>query len=116
MSNQNEASDFQNKPQKQLLLSLLGFVGCILIFVFILWVAYIPVRPAAPDQTRIEERYEIRRDVEARGRRGVDRLEVVEGQEGVFAIPVSDASRLVVSEFRKLQQEHGITQEGIPVE
>lgn len=114
MSNPNESSEFQSKPQKQLVLSLLGGLGCILIFVFILWMAYLPVRQEAPDQTRIDERHEIRRDVEARGRRAVERLEVVDAADGVYAIPVSDAARLVVGEFRRLQREHGITQEGIP--
>jgi hypothetical protein len=110
----NPPSEFDIAPQKQLPLSIIGGVGFILLFVFILYLAYLPLRSEGPDQARIAERHEIRRTVEAAAQRAETRLEAADPTGQSFVIPIADASRLVVAEFRALQREHGITQEGLP--
>jgi len=81
-------------------LSVIGGVGFILLFLLILWLAYLPYRPdpIAEEQGRV--RLETLREVENAGAETVTSYGVVNPKEGVYRIPVEEAMRLMVEKYR----------------
>jgi hypothetical protein len=89
------------------LISALGWIGVICVFLLVVAVAYLPNRAVSQEEQNAEIRYEIRNEVRAEQARLVNSYEWVNQAEGVVRIPVERAMRLSVEELRAEQQSTG---------
>ena len=83
------------------LASALGILGALLIFAFILYIAYLPNRPRAVDQDRIAERYANRRENDANQQSRATSYEWIDREEGIVRIPIDRAMILVVDQWQQ---------------
>ncbi len=81
-------------------LSVIGGVGFILLFLLILWVAYLPYRPEPIAEVQAKTRLENLSEIENASTEAITTYGVVNPQEGVYRIPVEEAMRLTVEKFR----------------
>ena len=81
-------------------LSVIGGVGFILLFLLILWVAYLPYRPEPIAEAQAKVRLENLNEIENASTEAITTYGVVNAQEGVFRIPVEEAMRLTVEKYR----------------
>ena len=81
------------------LLSFLGAVGAILIFVLILFVAYLPNRPAPVDAAVVADRQLKADEARANGIKKLTSLEVIDAEAGVARIPIEDAMLITVEAY-----------------
>jgi hypothetical protein len=84
-------------------LSLMGGVGFILLFLLILWVAYLPYRPEPIAKLQGEERLRKLSEIQNEAKKKNTTYGVVNPNEGVYRIPVEEAMRLTVEEFRRAE-------------
>jgi hypothetical protein len=82
------------------LLSFTGAVGAILVFALILYVAYLPNRPAPVDQQANEARQAAADKARADGIAKLNGLAVVNEQAGKVRIPIDDAMQLTVAAYQ----------------
>lgn len=102
------SAPYQNEPSdKKVLISALGWLGVIFVFLFILAVAYLPNRPVSIEEREAEIRYGILRNVQEEQARIVDSYAWVNQGEGVVRIPIERSMRLVVNELRERQLAEG---------
>ena len=106
MSNPNPASE---PSDNKVLLSALGWVGVLCVFIFIVAVAYLPNRSVSSVEKNAEERFEIRDTVRGEQSRLVGAYEWVNQEEGIVRIPVDRAMRLTVDELRAEQDAAAAT-------
>lgn len=98
MSDQPE----QNETSwSNLSLSLMAAVGFILLFVLILWVAYVPLRPEPIPEVTKEKRLETLAEVRNAGLQNTTTYGVVNPNEGIYRIPVDRAMDLTVAKYRQ---------------
>ena len=83
-----------------LLLSFVGAVGAILVFALILYVAYLPNRPAPVDQQAYEARQIAADKARADGNAKLNGLAVINAESGSVRIPIADAMELTVAAYR----------------
>lgn len=86
------------------MLSILGILGCILIFLFILFIAYLPESGQDPLAKTAAERYSILNEVESEAAREITSLEVVDPQAGIYKIPVDQAMKLTIQEYKQKEK------------
>jgi hypothetical protein len=84
-------------------LSLIGAFGSLLLFLFILFVTYLPQRDQDPLAQTTQQRLEILQEVEATAARDLASLEVVDPQQKTFKSPVDRAMELTVQEYKEKQ-------------
>ena len=89
-------SSWGNRP-----LSVIGGVGFILLFLLILWVAYLPYRPEPIAEEQAKERLETLREVQNASAETTTTYGVVNAKDGVYRIPVEEAMRQVVEKYRE---------------
>ncbi|MFU8848680.1 MAG: hypothetical protein ACNA77_08180 [Opitutales bacterium] len=82
---------------KSILPTFLGSLGAILIFALIIFLAYLPNRPAPIDQTVIQERQAKADQARAEGLAKTTKYAV--GGDGTIQIPVDAAMNLVVKDY-----------------
>lgn len=82
------------------LLTFLGVIGAFLTFVLVVFVAYLPNRPAPVDHEVIRERQERADASRAAGRGKLQGYEVLDAQAGTVRIPIERAMNLTVSAYR----------------
>ncbi|TVP77785.1 MAG: hypothetical protein EA353_09670 [Puniceicoccaceae bacterium] len=87
--------------QSNFLLSFLGSLGAILIFVLILFLAYLPNRPAPVDAAIVAERQARADEARAAGIRKLTQYEVIDASAGVARIPIQEAMKLTVSAYKE---------------
>ena len=87
------------------ILTFLGGVGAILIFLLILFIAYLPNRPAPVDADVVAERQAKADESRAAGIKKITTLEVINAEAGTVRIPIDDAMQRVVSTYRNEKQE-----------
>lgn len=78
------------------LLSALAWIGVILLFVLIVWIAYLPTRPQPLDQALIEQRKKTLADVRAKQFKLVNSYEIIDAQNKIVRIPVERAMELTI--------------------
>ena len=81
------------------LLSLAGIVGAILVFAVVLYVAYLPGRPAPVDSGVAEKRKQAADEAHAAGLAKISTLEVMDEEAKIARIPIEDAMALTVSQY-----------------
>lgn len=82
------------------LLTFLGGLGAILIFLLILFIAYLPNRPEPVDASVAAERQAKADEARAAGIKKLTTLEVINAEAGTARIPISDAMQRTVSHYR----------------
>ena len=97
MSNQ-ESSHTEEPPLRNRVFTFIGFSGCILLFVFILLIVYVPNRPDPVNQEEIAQREAHLRDAMRGARAKLESYEALNAEEGVFRIPIERAMDRVVEE------------------
>lgn len=93
--------DSQNKNQ---IVSILSILGCILLFLFILFVAYLPDSGQDPLARSAAERTAILNEVESEAAREMTSLEVVDPQAGIYKIPVDQAMELTIQQYKQKEK------------
>lgn len=85
------------------LLSALGWIGVILVFLLVVAVAYLPNRAVPSEEKSAEIRFQIRNEVRAEQARLTSSYEWVNQAEGIVRIPVERAIEIAVEELRAEQ-------------
>ena len=86
------------------LISAVGWIGVICVFLLVVAVAYLPNRASSTEEKNAAIRYQVRNEVRAEQARLVSSYEWVNQPEGVVRIPVDRAMRLAVEELKAEQQ------------
>jgi hypothetical protein len=81
------------------LLSFLGSLGAILIFALILFLAYLPNRPAPVDAQIKADRQSKADEARAAGIQKLTSLEVVDAEAKIARIPIEDAMLMTVEAY-----------------
>jgi hypothetical protein len=81
------------------LLSFTGAVGAILVFALILYVAYLPNRPAPVDQQVSDARQAKADEARAAGEAKLNGYEIINAEAGTVRIPIEDAMELTVAAY-----------------
>lgn len=82
------------------LLTFLGSLGAILIFVLILYIAYLPNRPEPVDAQVSADRQAKADEARAAGIKKLTSLEVMDADTAVSRIPIEDAMKVTVSAYK----------------
>ncbi|MFQ3240423.1 MAG: hypothetical protein ACI9A1_000200 [Lentimonas sp.] len=85
------------------LLSFVGIIGAILVFAVILFVAYLPSRPTAVDQTVSDARQATADEARAAGVAKLKGYEVIDEAAGTVRIPIKDAMDQTVAAYSAAQ-------------
>jgi hypothetical protein len=81
------------------LLSFTGIIGAILVFAVILFVAYLPSRPAPVDQAANAARQAKADEARAAGAAKLTGYEVINVEAGTVRIPIEDAMNATVADY-----------------
>lgn len=84
------------------LLTFLGSLGGILIFVLIIWIAYLPNRPEAVNAEAAADRQAKADESRAAGIALITTTEVIDVEAGKVRIPVEQAMSLLVNDYDNL--------------
>ena len=95
----NERLDPEPSDRK-VLFSALGWLGVFFLFVLIVVIAYLPNRAASQYEVDKAERFEIKRNLDARQERLATTYDWVSQSDGVVRIPIERAMELTVRELR----------------
>lgn len=82
-------------------LNFLGSLGAILIFVLIIFLAYLPNRPAPVDAQVVADRQAKADEARAAGIKKLTALEVVDAEAGTARVPIQDAMLRTVEAYRQ---------------
>jgi hypothetical protein len=83
------------------MLTFLGSLGAILIFALILFVAYLPNRPAPVDAQVLADRQARADEARAAGIKKLTSLEVIDAEAGTARIPIEDAMLATVEAYKQ---------------
>ncbi|MGE9289402.1 MAG: hypothetical protein ACQKBT_00340 [Puniceicoccales bacterium] len=86
-------------------LSVIGGVGFILLFLLILWLAYLPYRPEPISEVLAETRLKNLQEVKNASAEVTSSYGVINPQEGIYRIPVEEAMKLTVAQYRTTSPE-----------
>jgi len=92
---------------KNQVISFAGAVGAILIFLLILFVAYLPNRPAPVDEEIDAERRAKAEEALTAGQKKLSEYSVVDAEEGLVTIPIDRAMELTVNSYNAGEAEGG---------
>jgi len=81
-------------------LSVIGGIGFILLFLLILWLAYLPYRPEPISEALSESRLNNLKEIENATSETISGYGVVNPVKGVYRIPVEQAMKITVNEYR----------------
>lgn len=84
------------------LLTFLGSLGGILIFVLIIWIAYLPNRPEPVNAQAAADRQAKADEARAAGIALISSTEVIDAEAGKVRIPVDQAMKLLVEDYDSL--------------
>ena len=82
------------------MLTFLGSLGAILIFSLILFIAYLPHRPAPVDAQVVATRQAKADEARAAGIQKLTSFEVLNAEAGIARIPIEDAMLLTVASYQ----------------
>ncbi|MDX2111251.1 MAG: hypothetical protein SFY80_13535 [Verrucomicrobiota bacterium] len=100
MSNSHSTSA-EEPSDSRTLFSAIAWVGVILIFVFIVWVAYLPNRPGPIDQAVIDRRIAIRKKVAAEQHTAISTYGWVDQGKGIVRLPIEEAMSITIQRLNK---------------
>jgi hypothetical protein len=92
-------SDSSSSPNQSQVVSFLAIIGSILLFALVIYLAYLPNRPAPVDSSLIESRKQQLAEVEAAGQAALRDYRVVNRDEGIVVVPIERAMQLTVEAF-----------------
>ncbi len=93
--------DTEETAHSNPIFSILGAIGSLLIFVFILYFAYLPLRPQSADASIRKERQERLAEHQAKEHSLAQNYRWVNEPEGVVRIPVERAMQLTVERINR---------------
>jgi cbb3-type cytochrome oxidase subunit 3 len=89
----------------QSLLNFLAVSAFLLLFLLILWLAYIPNRsPEVNESLRIQLESELR-DVQSKGRKLLTDYAVVDSAQGQYRIPIEQSMEITLRRIQKTQAD-----------
>ena len=92
-------SDSSSNPNQSQVVSFLAILGSILLFALVIYLAYLPNRPAPVDSALIESRKQQLAEVEAAGQAALRDYRVVNRDEGIVVVPIERAMQLTLEAF-----------------
>tara|TARA_R100000027_G_scaffold47114_1_gene35918 strand:- start:12681 stop:12995 length:315 start_codon:yes stop_codon:yes gene_type:complete len=81
-------------------LSVIGGVGFILLFLLILWIAYLPYRPDPISEVQAQTRLQTLQEIRNASTEIITTYGVVNPNEGTYRIPIEEAMKLTVDQYR----------------
>lgn len=99
----------ENRPPRNMWLSILAGIGFILLFLLILWLAYLPYRPEPIAEVQGQQRMETYNEIKNESTELTTTYGVVDPEEGVYRIPVEEAMELTVEKYRREDSVPGTT-------
>lgn len=104
--NQSHYSSKEQKPfGLQSLFSILGVLGSLLIFIFIIIIAYLPNRSESVDSERIKERELNLKQNKAAQQSQANSYGWIDKTAGVIRIPIDEAVELAVEKLAQKQHQ-----------
>lgn len=101
----NPSPDLSPEPSDaKALTSALGWVGVILLFALIVFIAYLPNRPPPVDHAVVEARLSTLAELRAREHSLLHSYAWVDASSGVVRIPIERAMELTVARISPLSQ------------
>mgnify|MGYP006309697587 FL=1 len=91
----------ENRPPRNVWLSVLAGLGFILLFLLILWLAYLPYRPEPIAEVQAQQRMETYNEIKNDSSELTSTYGVVNEEEGIYRIPVDEAMKLTVEKYRR---------------
>lgn len=82
------------------LFTFLGSLGALLIFILIIFVAYLPNRPAPVDAAIIEQRQQTADEARATSSSKLQGYAVINAEAGTVRIPIGEAMQMTVDSFQ----------------
>lgn len=107
MSNEHGASTPRRgePPDRKLFFSALGWVGFILLFVLIVFIAYLPTRAPSTEAREEEERFRIRNEVRGEQARLVNAYGWENEADGIVRLAIDDhLFRITLEELRETNE------------
>lgn len=101
----NQQSENSPLSESSILLSVIGWIGVIAIFLFIVIIAYYPNRPAAIGENNREERLAKLMDIESKQQTTLNSYGWVDKSKDIVRIPMKEAAILLVNELKHTQPE-----------
>lgn len=98
----SESNPISEKRRNQIL-SFAGVMGCMLLFLFILLLAYLPGRDADPLAATAEARQRHLGEMRARWANELVSVGVEDAERGLYKIPVEQAMELTVRDYQRKQ-------------
>lgn len=95
--------DLKKPSQRSVLFSFFGILGTFLLFLLIVFIAYLPNRPGPVDTQQVEDRKAKLADYRAKVDKDIDSYGWVNQPKGVVRIPVSEAMKLTVRRYETSQ-------------
>jgi hypothetical protein len=92
-------SDHPTTSKQTLIVSFLAVIGSLLLFMLVIYLAYLPNRPAPVDAHLIEARKQQLAEVDASGQAALRDYRIVNREAGVAVIPIERAMTIIVREF-----------------
>ena len=89
------------KSNKSLWISLGSGILAILIFLFILFVTYLPNQPESVDASLKAEQIKQAEAIRAEGNSVLNELKVLDAERGRYRIPINRAMELTLSDYQK---------------
>jgi hypothetical protein len=101
----NQQSDSSRLPESSTLLSAIGCIGVIALFLIIVLIAYYPNRPPAIGENTSRARLETLNEVESKQQSTITSYGWVNQSKNVVRIPMKEAAVLLVDELENSQPE-----------
>jgi len=89
------------EPSSNMLISLLGSAGALLLFALIIWLTYIPTRSDKVDIATRTQRENQLVETKARATKTLNNYSIVNSAEGIYRIPIEKAMQLTVESYQK---------------
>ena len=83
------------------MVSFLAILGMMLIFILILWLAYLPNRAPSIDYDDISQRKAVLSELQAKANKDLHHYRWINQNKGVVGLPVEHAMKLIIQEYNQ---------------
>ena len=112
MSNSHDTSSNKSDPGGfKVMVSAIGYIGVMLIFMPIVYFSYISNRPSPIDERIIDERLQTLAEVRANQHNAAANYGWVDRSQGIVRIPIERAMELTVRKLAAAQEETEVSRE-----
>ncbi len=112
MSNRQDTSSNNREPGDfKVMVSALGYIGVMLIFILIVFLSYISNRPPPINEPTINDRLQTLAEVRDKQQEAAATYGWVDSSRGIVRVPIERAMELTVRKLAAVQEETGAAKE-----